>query len=201
MYLCHDKTENPMGRKKKERFCVTLHCKPYVRAYLVRFFDRPDIDWAELIDIRSDKVFYDMFLRMLHHPNRRRDKILKGTAYTAEVRLEITYDDFRRYGWMLSPTDECQLNNLLEERVKQMLYAYVTGMRAIGMSTTDAIRGFQKRMGLHDSDWEMDSIRKDLQRNLPGDSSLFSEFLLKIEEKVWATVSQNTDNQNKKEKS
>ena len=174
---------------KKEIFRVIMPCKGYVKAYLLRNFRHADPDWPELVNLSSDKALHDYFLTLLRKSEQRNDCRLKGTRYRHQVSIEITYDQFQRYGWLLTMTDTRKLNTLLECRVKQMLYAYVGTLRMTGLPLMDCVRRFRERTGITEWLWDTDSIRKDLQRHLDFNPALMEDFLLKIEKNVWRTLS------------
>lgn len=174
---------------KKDIFRVIMPCKGYVKAYLLSNFRHPDPDWPELVNISSDKVLHDYFLTLLRKSEQRHDCRLKGTRYRCQVSIEITYDQFQRYGWLLTMTDTQKLNTLLECRVKQMLYAFVGSLRMTGLPLMDCVRRFRERTGITEWLWDTDSIRKDLQRHLEYDPAIMDDFLHKIEKNVWRTLS------------
>lgn len=174
---------------KKDIFRVIMPCKGYVKAYLLSNFRHPDTDWPELVNLSSDKVLHDYFLTLLRKSEQRHDGRLKGTRYHCQVSIEITYDQFQRYGWLLSMTGTQKLNTLLEQRVKQMLYAFVGSLRMTGLPLMDCVRRFRERTGISEWLWDTDSIRKDLQRHLEYDPAIMDDFLQKIEKNVWRTLS------------
>ena len=181
-----------MGKnRKKDVFRVIVPCKGYVKAYMLANYSRPDNDWPELINLSSDKTLHDYFLTLLRRGEERDDNRLKGTRYQYQVSIEITWDQFRRYGWMLTATDTAKFNAMLESRVKSMLYAYVSAFRAVGVPLMECIRLFRQRTGITEWMWDTDSIRKDLQRNMRTDTAPFRELLQKIEENVWRVLSQS----------
>lgn len=177
------------GSSRKDIFRVIMPCKGYVKAYLLANFRHPDPDWDELVNLSSDKLLHDYFLTLLRKSEQRNDTRLKGTRYHHQVSIEITFDQFQRYGWLLTMTDTMKLNTLLERRVKQMLYAYVGALRITGLPLMDCVRRFRISTGINEWLWDTDSIRKDLQRHLDYDPSIMDDFLVKIEEKVWRTLS------------
>ena len=178
-----------MKQKKKDRFRVIVPCKGYVKAYLVANYNRPDEDWPELINLSSDKPLHDIFLSMLQRGEERYDSRTKGTRYRYQVSIEITWDQFQRYGWLLTMTDTMRFNAMLESRVKCILYNYVGMLRVTGLPLMECIRRFRDRTHIDEWMWDTDSIRKDLQRHLAYDPSLMEDFLRKIEQNVWSTLS------------
>ena len=188
--ISFDKIFSNMGKtKKKDRFRVIVPCKGYVKAYLLANFNRPDEDWPELVNLSSDKPLHDIFLSMLQRGEERYDNRLKGTRYRYQVSIEITYDQFQRYGWLLTMTDTMRWNAILERRVKHILYSYVSALRMTGLPLMECIRRFRERTRIEEWMWDTDSIRKDLQRHLAYDPTIMEDFLRKIEENIWATLS------------
>lgn len=175
--------------KKKDRFRVIVPCKGYVKAYLLANYNRPDEDWEELINLSDDRPLHDIFLSMLKRGEERYDNRLKGTRYRYQVSIEITYDQFQRYGWLLSMTDTMKFNALLEHRVKHILYSYVGALRVTGIPLMECIRRFRDKTGISEWMWDTDSIRKDLQRHLEFDPAIMDDFLRKIEQNVWRMLS------------
>jgi hypothetical protein len=179
------------NNKKRERARLQLNCKRYVKAYLLANYNSPDAEWKEIIDLSTDKVLYPIFVSMLKRNEGRYDNRSKCAKYNATVSIALTMDQFRRYGWMLSNTETLRFNRILEYRVKRMLYSSVGALRITGMPISDCIRRFRLATHITECDWDTDSIRKDLQRHLPDISDLSDDFLKKIEEKVWCTLSQH----------
>lgn len=180
-----------MKKRRKDKFRVIVPCKGYTRAYLIHNFSSPDEDWPELVSLAADKPLHDYFLTLLRRGEEREDNRLKGTLYNCQVSVEITYDQFQRYGWMLTSTDTAKFNAMLERRVKSMLYAYISAFRAVGVPLMECIRSFRQRTGITEWMWDTDSIRKDLQRNLRTDATPFRELLQKIEKNVWRVLSRS----------
>jgi hypothetical protein len=174
--------------KAKERFRVIVRCKGYVAAYLVANFNRPDENWDEMINLSDDKPLHDIFLSMLKRGEERYDNRLKGTRYRYQVSIEITYDQFQRYGWLLTMTDTMKFNAILESRVKNILYSYVGMLRVTGLPLMECIRRFRERTHIEEWMWDTDSIRKDLQRHLPYDPTIMEDFLTNLEKNVWRTL-------------
>ncbi len=177
--------------RKKEIFRVILPCKSYVGEYLIRNFGRPDDKWPDLVNLSADKMLHDYFLTLLKKGEERYDARTNGRLYTYQVSIEITHDQFLRYGWMLSDTDTAKINAMLEQRVKSILYFHVSALRSIGVPMMECIRRFRAHTGISEWMWDTDSIRKDLQRNLKANPAPFSDFMKKIEENVWCILSQS----------
>lgn len=175
--------------KKRDIYRVILPCKRYVRAWLLQRYGLADADWLDLVSLRRDRELGEMFRLYLSKDEERRDRSLSGTAYRHSVSVAISRDEFLRYGWMLPMTQVCRLNRLLERRVKQELYAFVGGLRVTGLPVMECVRRWRLRSGITEWDWDTESIRKDLQRHLRVDMSVMDAFLQKIEENLWARLS------------
>lgn len=181
-----------MSRNKKTRFSVWMPCKAYVKCYLLSNFNSPDEDWPEIVNLSSNHILHDLFIQRLKKSTERRDKSLTCSKYTASVAIEISKDEFYRYGWSLTDTDLVKFNKYLESQIKLVLHTYVNMMRMTGMNMTDCIKRFREKTHIKETDWDNDSIRKELYRNLDAPSQdMIDEFLLKIEQKVWAVLSKN----------
>lgn len=176
-------------RSRRDIFRVIVPCKAYVKAYLLVNFRHPDPDWPELVNLSGDKALHDYFLTLLRKNEQRNDTKLKGTLYTEKVSVEITYDQFQRYGWLLTMTDTQKLNTMLEHRVKQMLYAFVGSLMMTGIPMSECVRRFRRRTGIDEWMWSTDSILKTLRRNLYVDYRPMEDFFGKIEKNVWLTLS------------
>lgn len=178
-------------RNKSERFAVWMSCKGYVKKWLVVNFNSPDEDWQELINLSANKVLHKAFLSHLSRKSTRRDSTSHG-RYTARVAIEITEDEFHRYGWELTPTETLSFNALLEREVKTVLHTYNAMLSVTGLTIADRIKRFRKATGITEFDWDTDSIRKELQRNacISGKDD-FEKIVKKIEENVWAVLSKS----------
>lgn len=177
--------------KKQERFAVWIPCKGYVKKWLVVNFNSPDEQWQELVNLSSNKFLRKTFLSHLRRQSSRRDSTTKG-RYTARVAIEITEDEFHRYGWSLTQTETLSFNSILEKEVKTILHTYNAMLSVTGMTIADRIKRFRMATGITEFDWDTDSIRKELQRNakISGEDD-FEEMIKKIEKKVWAVLLQS----------
>ena len=180
-----------MSKKSNERVTVAFYCKPYVKAYLIANFNAPDEEWPEIVNFGEDKELYNNLLSSLTKNSERYDSRVKCYQCTELVYIEITWDIFYRYGWMLTKTETLRFNKLLEKRVKSILYSFVSALRIVGLPISQCIERFRKRTHITEADWDTDSIRKDLSRNLFIDHSLTDDFLRKIEKNVWCVLSKN----------
>ena len=83
--------------KKQERMAVWVPCKGYVKRFLVSNYNRPDDDWAELVNLSPNRELAEDFRRRLIRGEARRDLTVRG-RYTTQVAIEISMDTFQRYG-------------------------------------------------------------------------------------------------------
>lgn len=177
--------------RKKERFAVWMSCKGYVRKWLIANFNTEDENWPVLIDLSRNKALRKAFLSGLSRNSTRRDNTTKG-RYTARVPIEITEDEFYRYGWELTRTETLAFNTLLEREVKTMLHTFNAMLSVTGLTIAARIERFRRATGITEFDWDTDSIRKELQRNahISGEAD-FEQMAKKIERNVWAMLSQS----------
>lgn len=170
---------------------VWVPCKGYVKRWLLANYNRPDDNWAELVNLSPNRELAEDFRRRLIRGEARRDNSVRG-RYTTQVAIEISMDTFNRYGWMLSPTETLHFNSRLERDVKQVLHTYSAMLSVTGMSIADRIKRFRIATGITELDWDTDSIRKELQRNakVNGDDG-FEQICKKMEQKCWAVLSKS----------
>lgn len=144
------------------KFTVTIPCKPYTKRFL-------ELNYGNPVDFTKDKTLYPLLRKKLEKKSCRHDKAyqrLNQVRYTESVTLNITQDDFYRYGWELTLTDTISFNKELETRTKMFMYMIISPRLGFGMNLTDAIRYFQNRFDYPEEIWPFDSIEKDCKRNL-----------------------------------
>ena len=180
-----------MSKKTKNRTSVILNCKRYVKAYLLQNFNSPDENWKELVNLSRDRELQSQFIERLKRGCSKYDSRTGGKRYTDCVHIEISWDMFYRRGWTLTPTEEMSFNAIVERRVKLMLRTYVSQFYMIGMPISVCIERFRERTHITECDWDTDSIRKDLQRNLKIDFRVTDELFDKMEKNVWGLLSKN----------
>lgn len=175
----------------KDRMAVWVPCKGYVKRWLLANYNSPDDNWAELVNLSTNRELAEDFRRRLIRGEARRDNSVRG-RYTTQVAIEISMDTFNRYGWMLSPTETLHFNSRLEREVKQVLHTYSAMLSVTGMSIAERIKRFRKATGITENDWDTDSIRKELQRNAKIDAKDdFEKICKKMEQKCWAILSKS----------
>ena len=153
--------------RKKERFVVWVHVKPYVKKYLLQNFRVEDTDWPELVNVSRDRELGIFVNSRLEKPCHRRDKQSNSanSKRTALLAVEITEDNFYRNGWSLSPSDECAFDKAVSIRCDTMLMVLLSGFYMFTGNLMESIRRFYDITGFTDNDWPIDSIRKKWQRD------------------------------------
>jgi len=115
-----------------------------------------------------------------HYDNRYNEM----TKYSSVVPIEISKDDFYRYGWSLTPTEAVGFCRLIEHRVKNMLFTYIDVNRTLGVSIAYSINRFADDFGFTESIWSYDTMRREYNRHgikgLQNVSSLIFEQTKKI---------------------
>lgn len=174
--------------KKKERWVIWMPCKGYVRRYLLKNFNKPDEQWAEIVNLKSDKVLQQSFYN--HLKRNYTPSVHNSRNYPVTVPIEYTRTAFNRYGWELSDRELLEFNNELEARVKSILYSYVVSMRVLGLSVPDIISRFRRMTGITEDDWQEDAIRKFIQRHVPkGLNRDFEQITKNLEKNLCARLS------------
>lgn len=156
--------------KRKERFVVWIHVKPYVKRYLLNNFRVWDDAWPELVSLAKDHELNTFICGRLANPQHRYDKrIEKQVCGKVRIALEITKDQFYRYGWALTPTDERGLCRALEIRCETLCKTFLSATYMYLGNLGECIRRFYQTFGMTEEDWSVDAIRKMWQRdkNLP----------------------------------
>ena len=144
-------------------FYVWLHVKPYVRHYLLSQFGASVPGFTSLVDLRPDAYLANALREGLERHCERRDRQLErnqGGRRRALVRVLVTHEQFKHYGWALSLTEERRLNQILEARCKSILLSYLSSMYMVCGNLQVCIRKFYEEFGYDDETWPVDSIRK-----------------------------------------
>ncbi len=149
-----------MGKKAKERFVIWIHCKPYVRRYLLQNFKVHDSRWPELVDVRSDRELAAFINGRLMKPSHRFDKRNESRQYPSRVAVEISRDQFYRYGWALSASDERLLCRALELRCETLAKTFLSATYLYSGNLAECIRLFRRTFGFTEDDWQVDALRK-----------------------------------------
>ncbi len=154
-----------MGRKK-DRYACWIPCKPYVKRFLLKNYNLPDDKWSELVNLSTDKVLQNDFrCRLCKSSGRFSSKYESLSKYTEQIAIEISKDDFYRYGWSLTKPDAVAFSMSIERRIKQMLCTYVDIHRSFGVPISVSIRKFQDRFDFDEDCWKYDSMRREYNRN------------------------------------
>jgi len=131
-----------------------------------------------------------MFKRCLEKPWKRREsKLLTQPKFTGTVEIMISDCDFYRFGWELSLTDMAYLHNAFEKAVKLFMRTCIAIDISMSGSQAQSIRRFQTQYEYPEEIWPFQSIKKDLDRNLPMDSIKFEkDVYVKFQEIVLAIL-------------
>lgn len=154
--------------KTKERYYVSVTVTSYCKRYLLNNFGVKDKRLKNLINLREDKELHGHIRRSLMKPVHRDDKKLSnlvGAKRNCTVLIEISEDEFNRYGYSISHTDECQFAGMIERRCKAQLLAFMSFQVMIHETISYGIRSFYKTYHYDELSWPELSIRKILQRN------------------------------------
>lgn len=180
-------------KRNKDRFVCWVPCKPYVKQFLLQNFNAPDDKWAEIVNLGADKQLQHEFRRRLTHPCGRFDnKYSSLSRYSVVVPVEISRDDFYRYGWALTNTEAVGFSTIVERRVKTMLCTFLDVHKSFGIPLSVAIRKFQAKFGFSEDIWPYDSIRREYNRNgMKEDNPLAAQLFQKINQIVMVNLSRN----------
>jgi hypothetical protein len=167
------------------RFYVNLQCKPYVKRFL-------EINFGNPADFTSDYTLKCMVRQSLKKPVTKDDKKYGSlsTRYTETLQIQISEDDFYRYGWELTKSDTVAFGREIEDRVKFMMRTLVAVNFSLNGSIKTSIFGFQKRFSFGEDIWPYDSIKKEFYRNGAHDLINFNdEIFNKIENIILENLS------------
>lgn len=151
--------------KKNSRFVVWLPCKPYVKQFLLHEFNDPDDEWAEIVNLISDRELKSDFILRLEKDGRWENKYKNLYRYSERVPVEIKKDDFYRYGWSISNTEAVRFGVKIERRIKHILFLYLDTSVGMGVPLSEAIRRFQAQYGFTEDSWSYDTIRREYNRH------------------------------------
>lgn len=183
-------------KKKRDVFVVWVNVAPYVRQYLLQNFHVPDSQYSDLVDIRRDAQLNVLFTAKLSKPNYRRERELAAAKANSRrpkrIPLLISREQFTRYGWALTLTDEAALNKALEIRCKIILMTYLTSLYYVYGNLAQCIELFYRRFHYDDETWPTDTIRKMWLREHRGPKkNIKSDLSARIDEIVLANLSKN----------
>lgn len=157
-------------KKNKDRFVVWIHVKPYVKKYLLKNFRVTDQNWKALVNLSQDRELSTFIDISLKKPSRRYDnRLMESKMYPCRIAVEISKESFYRNGWVLTPTDERRLNNLLEVRCQVIAKTFLSTHYMWTGNLAECIRKLYHVFGWTEDDWDRDTIRKMWLRdkNLP----------------------------------
>ncbi|HBB92971.1 MAG TPA: hypothetical protein DC042_14970 [Bacteroidales bacterium] len=166
---------------------IEVPCKPYVKRFLVQNFGDP----VNLYSIQNQYIY--LFRSFLAKPCKRRDKKLAfKSTLTDSVEFMISDTDFYHYGWEISVTDMSTLNSTFEQAAKIFMRSCISIDASISGNLAQSIRRFQDLYEYPDSVWPFDSIKKDLDRNIPSDKIDFeTEIYSKIQKIVMGILAKS----------
>lgn len=159
---------------------VDLPTKSYVDHFIKMNFGIP-------ADFAKDAQLNEEFRRCLIKPSNR-----YGTRYTMEnfawhtstTQIQISEDDFYRYGWEITKTDIISFNKIIERRCKFMARNLITGYSML-MPEKEAILKFQENFGFTEDIWSFESIKKDYYRNCMENKVNFGQEITKKIENIF----------------
>lgn len=142
---------------------ISIPCKPYVKHFL-------SINYGTPVDLSKTQDLYKNLRTRLKDKNTNiKSREIAKWLYSETVIINITEDDFYRYGWELSTHNIRGFNCDIEARAKFFMRNIVAVYEAI-MSIKEAITYFQDRFGFTEDIWPYDSIKKDYYRNKVGEN-------------------------------
>ena len=159
-----------MQEKRKERFVVWIHVKPYVKKYLLNNFRVWDDKWKDLVNFSGDRELRTFICGRLAKPHHRYDnRNEKPVRGKVRIAIEISKEQFYRYGWALTPSDEHELSRALEIRCETICKTFLAATYMYIGNLNECIRRFYQTFNMTEEDWSLDAIRKMWQRdrNLP----------------------------------
>ena len=180
-------------------YSIHIRCKRYVQRYLMRHFGTPLQGHPHLVDIRKDSELAKFVKKAIEQPNVRFDKYysqFENKKRNCEIEVRISADQFERYGWALSASDEVSLNLIIEKRCKTSLINFLSAQFLIGETLDSSIDEFYHESGFSDRTWPKSSIEKIWSRYKAKNDvlTLKDEFQRFFREKVMEIMSQKMDN-------
>ena len=144
----------------KQNYYINLPCKPVVKQYLVnRYGERsnmPEGEWVKLL-----------LINLLQRSTGEDDKDITLQYYTAMAVIPITYDQFQRYGDTLSKTAIREINNRVEDVIRQQLFQFLEFfVHVANYQLKDAIYMFQEVYALPEDVYAAETIKKYYQRKI-----------------------------------
>jgi len=140
-------------------FYVPISVKPYVKRFIENNYGDP-------VDFRRFPREFEMFKRMLKKPCKRFEKHYKEKLSDryAVIDVIITDNDFYRYGWQISNTDNVSFGKYFERNAKYVMRTFVGLYVSFGTPIDKAIEMFQEKFNIPEECWAFETIKKDFYR-------------------------------------
>lgn len=142
---------------------ISIPCKPYVKHFLQINYGNP-VDFSKAQDI-----YKNLRYRLKNKNVNLKSREIAKWLYSEIVVINITEDDFYRYGWELSTHNIRGFNCDIQARAKFFMRNVISVYEAV-MPLKEAITYFQDRFGFTEDIWPYDSIKKEYYRNKIGES-------------------------------
>lgn len=130
---------------------ITLPCKPYVAHYLRTKFGSP-------CQITRACAEGKLLFSLLENARHETDK--KTATYTDSVEILLADGIYLRHGWEFTPTGITEINNWLEDMLKQRFRVHVDALLGFGIKKSIAIRHFQFQQNFPEHVWKYETLKK-----------------------------------------
>ncbi|MCQ2257591.1 MAG: hypothetical protein MJZ41_06305 [Bacteroidaceae bacterium] len=150
----------------KEKLYITIHCKRYVKEYLLRKYSIKDDKYPLLVNVNSNKSLKQYLYFAVKENNCRYDKRihLQGMKKLYPVQIEISQDLWDRHGWELTMTAERALCSHIETYIKFQMMNFVKVQFLLTGNLSESIRQFYKHTVFDEWSWPPASISKIIER-------------------------------------
>ena len=144
----------------KSDFTVQIHCKPYVKRFL-------EINFGDPVILSSNPHLHRFFRNCLKKPSKRYENRYQAppSIHSECVEIKIQEDDFYRYGWCLSKTDQVKFGKEIEGLAKVLMRNMVGLQLALKGQINISIHHFQNHFEFPEDIWSYETIKKDFYRN------------------------------------
>lgn len=137
---------------------ITLHCKPYVKAYLENKYAVNGI-----VKLPRRSMLLDVFkntLEKTYHPSSNYNK----KEYPCTIEIQIRVNDLSQHGISIKPAQQTHFNKIIEAKIKQELFIIYTMLRFQGQKPMVALATAQKQLGFEESVFSVESINIAIYR-------------------------------------